>query len=90
MRKERELFSKCVPRKVPVVWVGSASEVRLVGDFDQWTRGVDLSNPEIEGDSVLRTFEATLNLLPVSESARVHALLRHLPALHVPLHNAHV
>jgi hypothetical protein len=30
MLKERELFSKRVPRKVPVTWVGSANEVRNV------------------------------------------------------------
>ncbi|KAJ9531581.1 hypothetical protein QJQ45_014954 [Haematococcus lacustris] len=64
MKRERENFSKRVPRKVPVTWVGAASEVRLVGDFDGWTRGLDLNNPDIESDSVLRTFEAVVPLLP--------------------------
>jgi hypothetical protein len=92
MLKEREVFSKRVPRKVPVTWVGSANEVRdvstgtdvsgglqpqcfnhlhnhlhmvyttacccfggglqvkLVGDFDNWTRGVDLGIPDMETD----------------------------------------
>ena len=51
--------------QVPVTWVGTASEVKLVGDFDSWTRGVDLSAPDVDSDSVLRTFEGTLLLLPV-------------------------
>lgn len=40
-------------------------QVRLVGDFDQWTRGVDLSASDVESDSVLRTFESKVPLLPV-------------------------
>lgn len=64
MKKEREMFAKRVPRKVPITWVGAASEVRLVGDFDKWSRGIDLSNPDVESDSVMRTFEGTINLLP--------------------------
>lgn len=66
MKKERDNFSKRVPRKVPITWVGTANEVRMVGDFDNWGRGVDLSIPDLELDGVLRTFETTVNLLPVS------------------------
>lgn len=36
-----------------------------VGDFDQWSRGVDLSGTDVDSDSVLRAFEATVSLLPV-------------------------
>ena len=30
-------------RRVPLVWVGSASDVRVMGSFDGWTRGVQLA-----------------------------------------------
>jgi hypothetical protein len=67
LQKEREALIKRVPRKVPITWVGAATEVKLVGTFDAWTRGVELSGPDSDGnaDSVLRTFEATVSLLPV-------------------------
>jgi len=64
MSKERDKFGKRVPRQVPVTWVGAASTVKLVGDFDQWSRGVELSASDNDSDSVLRTFEATVSLLP--------------------------
>ncbi len=54
-----------VPREVPVAWFGVASEVRLMGSFDGWTRGVDLSADDIS-DSVFTRFEATVLLLPVN------------------------
>ncbi|GAX80595.1 hypothetical protein CEUSTIGMA_g8031.t1 [Chlamydomonas eustigma] len=60
----RDSFSARVPQRVPVTWVGVASEVRLVGDFDEWTRGVELSASEIDFDGSIRTFEAVVPLLP--------------------------
>ena len=30
------------PRRIPLVWVGSAADVRVMGSFDGWTRGVQL------------------------------------------------
>lgn len=33
MTKEMEEFGLRVPRKVPVTWVGNASEVKLVGGY---------------------------------------------------------
>lgn len=45
-------------------WFGVACEVRLMGSFDGWTRGVDLSAEELS-DSVYTEFEAELVLLPV-------------------------
>lgn len=70
LQKERDEFSKRVPQKVPLTWVGSASEVKLLGSFDNWTLGVELSMPDADvGDSyddVLRTFVGTAHLLPVS------------------------
>jgi hypothetical protein len=62
--KEMEYLDAKVPRKVPVAWFGVASEVRLMGSFDGWTRGVDLSADDIS-DSVFTRFEATVLLLPV-------------------------
>ena len=38
-------------------------QVRLMGDFDGWTRGVDLSEEGVTGDHVFTRFTATL-LLP--------------------------
>ena len=62
--KEMEYLDAKVPREVPVAWFGVASEVRLMGSFDGWTRGVDLSADDIS-DSVFTHFEATVLLLPV-------------------------
>ncbi|CAD7703899.1 unnamed protein product [Ostreobium quekettii] len=56
-------LSEHVPRCVPVSWYGPACEVRLMGDFDGWTTGYELSADKIE-DSVLTKFEAELDLLP--------------------------
>ncbi|CAL8468184.1 g7723 [Coccomyxa elongata] len=61
--KEMQAMNAKVPREVPVAWFGVASEVRLMGSFDGWTRGVDLSADDIS-DSVFTRFEATVLLLP--------------------------
>ncbi|BDA42128.1 probable 5'-AMP-activated protein kinase subunit beta-1 at C-terminar half [Coccomyxa sp. Obi] len=61
--KEMQAMDAKVPREVPVAWFGVASEVRLMGSFDGWTRGVDLSADDIS-DSVFTRFEATVLLLP--------------------------
>lgn len=103
MQRTRETFGVRVPQRVPITWVGVASEVRadklqhdvsvpdglnqlsgragngmerhidclcfaqvrLVGDFDAWTRGCELSASEIDYDNSIRTFEAVVPLLPV-------------------------
>lgn len=62
---EMTAFNVRVPREVPVNWYGVASEVRLMGDFDGWTRGIDLSADDIS-DNVFTHFEAKVLLLPVS------------------------
>ncbi|EFJ43326.1 hypothetical protein VOLCADRAFT_106904 [Volvox carteri f. nagariensis] len=64
LQAQRTAFAKRVPKRVPVAWVGVASEVRLMGDFDGWTRGFELSAASIDSDGVIRTFEADLPLLP--------------------------
>eukprot|EP00955_Chlamydomonas_euryale_P065243 359188-Chlamydomonas_euryale.AAC.10 len=53
-----------VPVRVPIIWVGIASEVILVGDFDGWTKGKELSASEIDYDNSIRTFESIVPLLP--------------------------
>lgn len=50
--EQREEFGKRVVRKVPVEWIGVASEVQIMGDFDGWTRGHDLSAEDVASDSV--------------------------------------
>jgi hypothetical protein len=54
VKELRTAFRKKVVQKVPVEWVGVATEVRVVGDFDGWTRGVDLSQAQedVMSDSV--------------------------------------
>lgn len=60
----RQEFGKKVVRKVPVEWVGVASEVRIMGDFDGWTRGEDLSAEDVTSDTVYQRFEGSLQLRP--------------------------
>lgn len=60
-------MSDHVPRRIPVSWYGAACEVRLMGDFDGWTRGQELS-PEVIEDSVLTEYVAELELLPVGHA----------------------
>lgn len=50
-------------REIEVSWFGVAQEVRLMGTFDEWTLGEDLS-PESVLDSVFTRFTATLRLRP--------------------------
>ena len=52
-------------RQVPVAWQGNASDVRLMGSFDDWTRGFHLS-PEWHGhgDGMSDTFACTCLLPP--------------------------
>lgn len=35
-------------REVPIEWLSPASEVRVMGTFDEWTTGVELSPESIE------------------------------------------
>ncbi|GMH42088.1 hypothetical protein BSKO_10007 [Bryopsis sp. KO-2023] len=60
---EQKALSGVVPRTVPVSWYGVALDVRIMGSFDNWTRGFVLS-PEEMSDSVLSEFTAELHLLP--------------------------
>jgi hypothetical protein len=50
--EQRAEFGKRVVRKVPVEWIGVASEVKVMGDFDDWTRGHELSAEDVTSDSV--------------------------------------
>uniref|UniRef100_A0A7S3QVB9 AMP-activated protein kinase glycogen-binding domain-containing protein n=2 Tax=Dunaliella tertiolecta TaxID=3047 RepID=A0A7S3QVB9_DUNTE len=65
MKEQREAMQKLVPVKVPIKWDGGANSVRVMGSFDFWTRGVDMSSPDADGgDSMQRSFETTLSLVP--------------------------
>ena len=48
-------------RPVTIAWTGLASDVRIMGSFDEWTRGEPLQ-PEIPGSWT--TWTGTLNLVP--------------------------
>lgn len=78
-----------IPREVRVAWYGVASEVRLMGDFDGWTRGVDLSADNIS-DSVFTHFEATLLLLPVCTRHYPKAMTPQCLACTTPVASAEV
>eukprot|EP01024_Parvocaulis_polyphysoides_P024077 TRINITY_DN22124_c0_g1_i1.p3 TRINITY_DN22124_c0_g1~~TRINITY_DN22124_c0_g1_i1.p3 ORF type:complete len:105 (-),score=7.88 TRINITY_DN22124_c0_g1_i1:225-539(-) len=62
---KKQLYQR-VPRQVTMQWVGVASTVRVMGDFDNWTRGQELSRIDgMEGqDSVFGSFETVLSLTP--------------------------
>ncbi|KAF8072893.1 hypothetical protein HT031_000553 [Scenedesmus sp. PABB004] len=64
--EQRQEFGLRVARQVPVEWIGVASEVRVMGDFDDWTRGHELSAEDVTSDSVYSRFEGTLTLRPGS------------------------
>ena len=51
-------------RSIPVVWFGIAQEVRLMGDFDNWTQGFSLSAEEFS-DGTFTRFQGDIKLVPV-------------------------
>ncbi|KAL3142359.1 hypothetical protein ABBQ38_002696 [Trebouxia sp. C0009 RCD-2024] len=56
-------LDKMKQRQIPVVWFGIAQEVRLMGSFDNWTRGFSLSAEEFS-DGTFTKFQGTLGLVP--------------------------
>ena len=56
-------FAANLKRHAPCLAVMALAQVKLMGDFDGWSRGVDLSAEDTSGDSVFTRFSATL-LLP--------------------------
>ena len=65
LREDAADADGAVLREVPVIWQGNASDVRLMGSLDDWTRGIHLS-PEWHGhgDGMSDTFTATVALVP--------------------------
>ncbi len=51
-------------RRVPIEWVGCATEVLLMGEFDGWTRGQELSAEDVTSDAVFSRFEGAVLLRP--------------------------
>lgn len=62
--QELESLDKLIFRKVPVTWYGLATEVRIVGDFDNWSEGYSLSPAQIQ-DQTFTKFSAEIPLRPV-------------------------
>eukprot|EP00238_Polyblepharides_amylifera_P013628 CAMPEP_0196591030 /NCGR_PEP_ID=MMETSP1081-20130531/68303_1 /TAXON_ID=36882 /ORGANISM="Pyramimonas amylifera, Strain CCMP720" /LENGTH=376 /DNA_ID=CAMNT_0041914281 /DNA_START=223 /DNA_END=1353 /DNA_ORIENTATION=- len=50
-------------QEMPVSWIGVAQEVKLMGSFDNWTRGLELSAEDYTFSGE-QTFSGTLELLP--------------------------
>eukprot|EP00210_Caulerpa_lentillifera_P005788 g5534.t1 len=63
LTEERKFISVHCPRKIPVSWIGVAQDVKVMGDFDGWTRGKDLYADEIS-EHVISEFTGVLELLP--------------------------
>lgn len=65
LRRDASITDEKCLREVPVSFQGNASDVRLMGSFDDWTRGAHLS-PEWSGhgDGMTDTFTAVLSLAP--------------------------
>lgn len=68
--KETQELDQLVMRHIPVAWYGVASDVKLLGDFDSWTRGFSLSPSDIQ-DQTFTKFTAVIPLLPVRPSCCV-------------------
>ena len=49
LREDEALADAGCLRSIPITWTGNASDVQLMGDFDQWTKGIQLSPEFFEG-----------------------------------------
>lgn len=47
-RDVKDIDAACI-KSVPIRWVGMASDIRIMGSFDNWTKGVAMSPEFIEG-----------------------------------------
>jgi hypothetical protein len=61
-RQAKDVFRARVPQRVPLTWNGVAQSVTFVGEFDEWTKGVELNASDL--DSSVRSFEGSVSLLP--------------------------
>jgi hypothetical protein len=80
IEREAEELDKMVLREVPVTWQGVASDVRLLGDFDNWTKGFGLSPGETQ-DATFTKFTANIPLPPVSLPTSVPDSRQKVPLL---------
>ena len=67
VQDETQKLDRLTQRDIPVVWFGIAQEVRLMGDFDNWTNGFALSADHIS-DGTFTKYKSTIRLVPVSTS----------------------
>ena len=61
LKKDVEKIDAACIKTVPIRWVGMASDIRIMGSFDHWTKGVAMSPEHIEGGS--NVFVADMNLV---------------------------
>ena len=59
-RDVQDIDAACI-KSVPIRWVGMASDIRIMGSFDHWTKGVAMSPEFIEGGN--NVFVADLMLV---------------------------
>ena len=59
-RDVKDIDAACI-KSVPIRWVGMASDIRIMGSFDHWTKGVAMSPEFIEGGN--NVFVADLMLV---------------------------
>ena len=64
IEKEAKALDKLLVRRVPIEWYGVATEVKIMGSFDNWTEGFSLSPSEIQ-DQTFTRFQSDISLLPV-------------------------
>ena len=76
LEAQRAALAATVPRRVPISWQGVASEVVLMGDFDNWSRGIELSAADIETENVFNTFTTVITLPPGTYRVKARARAR--------------
>lgn len=64
VQEETHKVDRLKQREIPVVWFGIAQEVRLMGDFDNWTYGFALGTEDIS-DGIFTKYQAVIRLTPV-------------------------
>lgn len=62
LKRDVEKVDAACIKNVPIRWVGMASDIRIMGSFDHWTKGVAMSPEHIEGGS--NVFVADMELVP--------------------------
>jgi len=64
LREDEALTDAGCLRTVPITWTGNANDVQLMGDFDNWSRGIRLSPEYYEGGTTTTQFTCDVALPP--------------------------